>query len=70
MIEKVIDIQEEIKTLIHKNEETYEHTIERSELYYGKKVTYHAPFDKCDHVEDYKVAWAHFEEVFKNKENE
>ncbi|NND24121.1 MAG: type II restriction endonuclease subunit M, partial [Acidimicrobiia bacterium] len=46
--------------------ETYEHTIEKSELYYGKKVTYHAPFDKCDRVEDYKVAWAHFEKVFKD----
>ncbi len=45
--------------------ETFEHTIEKSELYKGKIVTYHAPFDKCDRVEDYKVAWAHFEEVFK-----
>ena len=45
--------------------ETYEHTIEKSELYRGKKVTYYAPFDKCDRVEDYKTAWAHFEEVFK-----
>jgi hypothetical protein len=44
--------------------ETYEHTIEKSELYHGKKVSYHAPFDKCDRVEDYKVAWVHFEEVF------
>jgi hypothetical protein len=48
--------------------ETYEHTIEKSELYHGKKVTYHAPFDKCDRVEDYKVAWKHFEEVFKEEE--
>lgn len=47
--------------------ETYEHTITKSELYYGKKVTYHAPFDKCDRVEDYKVAWAWFEEVFKTQ---
>jgi len=47
--------------------ETYEHTIEKSELYYGKKVIYHAPFDKCDRVEDYKVAWAHFEGVFKTE---
>jgi len=47
--------------------ETYEHTIEKSELYHGKKVTYHAPFDKCDRVEDYKVAWAHFERVFNNE---
>jgi hypothetical protein len=56
----------EIKNL--KAGETYEHTIEKSELYKGKKVTYHAPFDKCDRVEDYKVAWAHFERVFKEKE--
>lgn len=48
--------------------ETYEHTIEKSELYYGKKVIYHAPFDKCDRIEDYKVAWAHFEEVFKEEQ--
>lgn len=48
--------------------ETYEHTITKSELYHGKKVTYHAPFDKCDRVEDYKVAWKWFEEVFKEKE--
>ncbi|WP_405565718.1 Eco57I restriction-modification methylase domain-containing protein [Polaribacter sp. Asnod6-C07] len=47
--------------------ETYEHTIAKSELYKGKVVTYHAPFDKCDRVEDYKVAWAHFEEVFKEE---
>jgi hypothetical protein len=47
--------------------ETYEHTIEKSELYYGKKVTYYAPFDKCDRVEDYKVAWRHFEKIFNNQ---
>lgn len=47
--------------------ETYEHTITKSELYYGKKVIYHAPFDKCDRVEDYKTAWKHFEEIFKNQ---
>jgi hypothetical protein len=47
--------------------ETYEHTITKSELYHGKKVTYHAPFDKCDRVEDYKVAWGHFEGIFKEK---
>jgi hypothetical protein len=47
--------------------ETYEHTIEKSELYHGKKVTYYAPFAKCDRVEDYKTAWAHFEAVFNDK---
>ena len=48
--------------------ETYVHTITKSELYQGKQITYHAPFDKCDRVEDYKVAWEHFENVFKNNE--
>ena len=45
--------------------ETYEHTITKSELYYGEKVTYHPPFTKQDRVEDYKKAWVHFEEQFK-----
>ena len=47
--------------------ETYEHTITKSELYKGKKITYHAPFDKCDRVEDYKLAWGYFEKIFKDK---
>ena len=47
-----------------KEGDTYEHTITKSELYYGKKITYYAPFDKCDRVEDYKTAWKHFEKVF------
>ncbi len=47
--------------------ETFEHTITKSELYKGKIVTYHAPFDKCDRVEDYKVAWEWFENIFKEK---
>lgn len=48
--------------------ETYEYTINKSELYQGEKVTYYAPFTKCDRVEDYKKAWMHFEQRF-NKEN-
>lgn len=47
--------------------EYQEHINTKSELYQGKKITYHAPFDKCDRVEDYKTAWKHFEEVFKEK---
>ena len=47
-----------------KEGETYEHTIEKSELYHREQVTYYAPFEKCDRVEDYKVAWAHFEKIF------
>ena len=55
-------IENTIKDL--KAGETYEHTIKKSELYHGQKVTYYAPFDKCDRVEDYKKAWAHFEKIF------
>jgi len=47
--------------------QTYEHTTTKRELYQGKKVTYKAPFDKCDRVEDYKVAWGWFEGIFKEK---
>ncbi|WP_271769141.1 Eco57I restriction-modification methylase domain-containing protein [Aquimarina algiphila] len=47
--------------------ETFEYTITKSELYQGKKITYYAPFTKCDRVEDYKMAWAHFEAVFNDK---
>jgi hypothetical protein len=61
-------VWETIKDL--KAGETYEHTIEKSELYRGKKVIYYAPFDKCDRVEDYKTAWEHFEKVFNMKEIE
>jgi len=50
--------------------ETFEHTIEKSELYQGKKITYYAPFTKCDRVEDYKTAWAHFEQVFNDKKEQ
>ncbi len=42
----------------------YEHTITKSELYYSQKITYYAPFDKCDRVEDYITAWGQFEKVF------
>lgn len=45
--------------------ETYEHTITKSELYQGEKIIYYAPFTKCNRVEDYKHAWAHFEKKFK-----
>jgi len=52
-----------------KEGETYVHTVDpsKNELYGGQEVTYYAPFDKCDRVEDYKVAWEFFEGVFENK---
>ncbi|EDM25746.1 hypothetical protein LNTAR_15057 [Lentisphaera araneosa HTCC2155] len=59
-----VDSSSVSELLLLKKGETYEHTIEKSELYLGKKVIYHAPFDKCDRVEDYKTAWTHFEKVF------
>ena len=48
-----------------KEGETYEHIIEKSELYKGQKVTYYAPFTKCDRIEDYRRAWTHFEKMFR-----
>ena len=49
-----------------KEGETYVHTIDptKSELYGGQQVTYYAPYTKCDRIEDYKRAWAHFEKIF------
>ena len=47
--------------------ETYTHTL-TSELYYGKQLTYEAPFTKCDRIADYRRAWAHFDNIFNNKE--
>lgn len=45
---------------------THTHTIDpaKSELYGGQQVTYHAPYTKCNRIEDYRRAWAHFEEIF------
>ncbi|MDI9880879.1 hypothetical protein [Flectobacillus longus] len=43
--------------------DTYEHTIEKSELYAGQTVLYYAPFEKCDRVADYEKAWAWFEQL-------
>ncbi|MDI6402745.1 hypothetical protein QLX67_12125, partial [Balneolaceae bacterium ANBcel3] len=49
-----------------KEGETYVNTVDpsKNELYGGQEVTYYAPFDKCDRMEDYKVAWELFEGVF------
>ena len=46
---------------------TYEHTIEKSELYRGEKQTFVAPYTCCDRIADYRVAWAHFEKRFNNE---
>ena len=43
--------------------QTYVHTIDKSELYRGQQIEYHAPFDRCNRAEDYRLAWAHFEKI-------
>ena len=45
--------------------ETYTHTL-TSELYAGQTLTYEALFTRCDRIQDYRTAWAHFEKIFKN----
>lgn len=47
-------------------EPTYLHTIDpaKSELYGGQQQTFVAPYTKCDRIEDYRTAWAHFEKKF------
>ncbi len=50
-----------------KDGDTYVQTIIKSELYNGQEITYYAPFDKCDRVEDYKTAWIHFEKIFSSE---
>ena len=50
-------------------EPTYLHTIDpaKSELYGGQQQTFVAPYTKCDRIEDYRTAWAHFEKIFGDK---
>lgn len=52
---------EEIKD--NKDGEIVEHIIDY-ELHRGTKIIYYPPFEKCDRIEDYKRAWAHFEKIF------
>ncbi len=48
---------------------THTHTIDpqKSELYGGQQVTYHAPYTRCNRIEDYRTAWAHFEKILSEK---
>lgn len=50
-------------------EPTYIHTIDpdKSELYGGQKQTFVAPYTKCDRIEDYRTAWAHFKKYLTSK---
>ncbi|MBE6260005.1 MAG: type II restriction endonuclease subunit M [Prevotella sp.] len=38
----------------------------KSELYGGETVTYYAPYNRQNRIEDYRRAWEHFEKVFKD----
>ena len=44
---------------------THTHTIDpaKSELYGGQQVTYYAPYTRCNRIDDYRTAWAHFEKI-------
>lgn len=44
--------------------ETYVHMISKNMLYNGRKITYEAPFERCNRVEDYKRAWGFFKNLF------
>lgn len=48
---------------------THTHTIDpaKSELYGGQQQTFYAPYTRCDRIEDYRTAWAHFEKIFADK---
>ena len=48
----------------YKEGETHTHKVEKNDFYKNLEIVYEAPFDKCDRVEDYKVAWAHFAKMF------
>jgi hypothetical protein len=56
-----VDTKELSQSLIEKE---LNYTITKSEMYKGKVVKYNFPFYQCDRVEDYKVAWEHFEKIF------
>ena len=47
---------------------THVHTIDpaKSELYGGQQQTFYAPYTRCDRIDDYRTAWAHFEKRFGN----
>ncbi len=51
---------------------THTHTIDpqKSELYGGQQVTYYAPYTRCNRIDDYRMAWAHFEKRFHNENEE
>ena len=62
-----LDKEDFLSVKENKDGELVKRTVTKSEMYYGNEITYYPPFNKCDRVEDYKRAWAHFEKVFADK---
>jgi hypothetical protein len=46
-----------------KKGETYHGSVIENEFYGNRKIDFFAPFEKRNRIEDYKVAWAHFEKI-------
>ena len=55
-------VVEHLSRFIH----TYTHTIDtsRSELYGGQQQVFKATYTRCDHIADYRRAWAHVEKIY------
>lgn len=47
--------------------DTYTHN-QTSELYSGQSIDYFGPYTNCNRIEDYHIAWAHFEKIFMEEE--
>lgn len=60
--------KEEFDRIKHEKNGKFEKII-NNDLYKNKKIIYEAPFTKCNRIEDYKTAWAHFEKIFSKENN-
>lgn len=45
----------------------HQHTVDayKNTLYGGEEIIYYPPYQRQNRVEDYRLAWAHFEKIFK-----
>ena len=61
---KGLGVKRNIWNEIKNSKSDFEIKLTDSELYSDSKEIYSVPFSVYDRVEDYKVAWAHFEKIF------
>ncbi|WP_406040001.1 Eco57I restriction-modification methylase domain-containing protein, partial [Succinimonas sp.] len=54
---------EEYQKRATNGETEFIYTVTKNQLYTSRKITYYAPFNKCDRIKDYETAWKHFEKV-------